>query len=247
MTAKIIIMTVVAILICSVVFLTSCKAESKTPARTESYKVICRDSIFENVKKSYRPGQKVTVYFPYVATDTDYTFYLDDQRLSDYRYSDTKGYIITFTMPAHDVTLTYESKNTMENPFHTYEPGTVLVTYVKTVSTAEGNTLYRLTVEATEDESKHKMTVHTDSQTSEYLIPVFPYESCCNYILSEQLWNWNELEEYECLTGKLISLTILLDGAPVTISTDQMPPSGEQILGYLHSHFTDYIKEEYKQ
>lgn len=247
MTTKIIIVILAVILICSLTFLTSCKAKTKTHSPTESYKVICEDYLFENVKKSYRPGQKVKIYFPYVATDTDYSFYLDDQRINDYTYSDAKGFIITFTMPAHDVTLTYESKNTMENIFHTYEPGTVLVTYAETVFTAEGNTLYRLTVEATEDESKHKMTVYTDSQTSEYLIPVFPYESCYNYILSEQLWNWNELEEYECLTGKLISLTILLDGAPVTVSTDQMPQDGESILSYLHSHFADYIKEEYKQ
>ena len=143
----------------------------------------------------------------------------------------------------------YTSDNTLicTLPAQIHEPGTVLVTYAETVFTAEGNTLYRLTVEATEDESKHKMTVYTDSQTSEYLIPVFPYESCYNYVMHEQLWQWNDLEEYECLTGKLISLTILLDGAPVTVSTDQMPQDGESILSYLHSHFADYIKEEYKQ
>ncbi len=83
----------------------------------ERYKVICEDSIFKNVKSSYRPGAKVKIYFPYVATDTDYSFYLDGERINDYSYSDKKGFIITFTMPDHDVELTYDSKNSMENPF----------------------------------------------------------------------------------------------------------------------------------
>ncbi len=71
---------------------------------------------FRNAKDSYRAGQKVELYYDLIATDTDYSFYVDD-RYPDVRYSDDKGFIITFTMPDHDVTIRVEERNTME-----YEP-----------------------------------------------------------------------------------------------------------------------------
>lgn len=106
MTPKIAVIVIIAIfLIFLIGFLTSRK--------TEKYTVICIDSLFENVKKSYRPGETVKIYFPYVATDTDYFFYLDGERIGNYSYSDKKGFVITFTMPAHDVELTCDSRNSM--------------------------------------------------------------------------------------------------------------------------------------
>ena len=74
----------------------------------------CKDD-FKKAKDSYKEGKKVTLYYDVIATDTDYTFYLDDEVL-DVDYSDSKGYIITFIMPDHDVTLRVESRNTMEPP-----------------------------------------------------------------------------------------------------------------------------------
>ena len=72
----------------------------------------CKDD-FKKAKDSYEEGKKVTLYYDIIATDTDYTFYLDDEVL-DVDYSDSKGYIITFIMPDHNVTLRVESRNTME-------------------------------------------------------------------------------------------------------------------------------------
>jgi len=90
-------------------FFTSCKAER--------YKVICAEGAFKNVKSAYRPGERVKIYFPYVATDTDYSFCLDGERINGISYSDRKGFVLTFTMPGHDVELTCNSINSMENPF----------------------------------------------------------------------------------------------------------------------------------
>ena len=84
--------------------------------RREKYHVICNKDIFYNVKPFYRAGDKVKIYFPFVATDTDYSFYLNGERISTDSYSDLKGYTITFTMPAEDVELTMESRNSMANP-----------------------------------------------------------------------------------------------------------------------------------
>ena len=69
---------------------------------------------FVGAKDSYFAGQKVTLTFPYIATDTDYRFTLDgDTEGLKVDYSDAKGYILTFTMPEHDVLVQSYSKNSM--------------------------------------------------------------------------------------------------------------------------------------
>ncbi len=68
--------------------------------------------MYTHAKSSYRAGQEVTLYFPYIATDTDYSFYLDDEKLK-VSYDDKKGFVISFTMPEHDVKLQMTSKNSM--------------------------------------------------------------------------------------------------------------------------------------
>ena len=69
---------------------------------------------YENAKDEYRAGEKAVIYFKYIATDTDYSFYLDGADL-DRDYDDKKGFILSFTMPEHDVSLRCESRNTMLN------------------------------------------------------------------------------------------------------------------------------------
>ena len=69
--------------------------------------------LFENAKDSYRAGKKVTIYYVYVATDTDYRFYLDGESIKDIECSDQKGFKISFIMPEHDVTLEVDSRESM--------------------------------------------------------------------------------------------------------------------------------------
>ena len=47
-----------------------------------------------------------------IATDTDYSFWLDGAELSR-DYDAKKGFILSFTMPEHDVTIHCSSRNTM--------------------------------------------------------------------------------------------------------------------------------------
>lgn len=238
---KIIIIAIVAFLLISLLIcLTSCKAEK--------YKVICPEGLFENVKNGYREGEQVKIYFPYVATDTDYTFYLDGERINDYEYSDLKGFVFTFTMPARDVTLDFDSKNSMVNTVQTFDEITTLVTYTRSIGTADGKYTYKVILESTEEDYEHLMTVyHEDGNKKIYTVPVSIYESLCNYTEAVSLQSWNDLEEYECLDGKVEAFTILANGEYVTISTDQMPEDGERILNYLHSHLADYMTEEYEK
>lgn len=86
-----------------------------TEESTEKYHVdYCGDkSLFQNARNSYEAGEKVTLYFDNIETDTEYSFYLDDELL-DVDYSDEKGYIIKFKMPEHDVTLRVEMEGSAE-------------------------------------------------------------------------------------------------------------------------------------
>ncbi len=68
--------------------------------------------LYKHAKSSYRAGQEVTLYYPHIATDTDYCFYLDDERLN-VSYEGKKGIAVRFTMPEHDVKLYMTSENSM--------------------------------------------------------------------------------------------------------------------------------------
>ena len=68
---------------------------------------------FESKKKEYAAGEKVTVYYDFIATDTDYHFYIDDDVEMKESYDNDHAYIFTFIMPSHDVTLHEESHNSM--------------------------------------------------------------------------------------------------------------------------------------
>ena len=68
---------------------------------------------YENAKDYYAPGEKVEVYYDLIATDTDYSFYLDDEPVR-FSYEESRGFVISFEMPDHDATLWLEMENSME-------------------------------------------------------------------------------------------------------------------------------------
>ena len=68
---------------------------------------------FESRKAEYAAGEKVTVYYDFIATDTDYSFTIDEDVTMKQSYDNAHGYIFSFTMPDHDVTLHVESHNSM--------------------------------------------------------------------------------------------------------------------------------------
>lgn len=242
MTTKIIIITsVVLILISGLVFLSSCKRDG------EGYKVIYPEGLFTGIKNTYKEGQTVKAYFPYIATDTDYTFYLDGERINPSGYSDNKGYLIEFVMPGRDVELSVESKNSMEyHPTSIDIPeGTVLFSYTEKVFTPDAETMFSLTSETTDDPTLHRMTVSDETGITVYSIPRFAYESIYNYDQVAALDDWNSLTEYDSLDGKRIELSFYRDGEYVTLSSDRMPEDGEGVLKYMLSHFTDYMTEDY--
>ena len=70
---------------------------------------------FQSARTAYAAGEKVTVTFDLIATDTDYRFWLDDESVKlTQNWDEKRGYVFTFAMPEHDVTLHVSSRNSME-------------------------------------------------------------------------------------------------------------------------------------
>lgn len=65
---------------------------------------------YEGAKDSYRAGEKVKLVYGMIASDTDYTFYVDG---ADYKVSYENGYVIEFTMPKNDVHVHHDAVNSM--------------------------------------------------------------------------------------------------------------------------------------
>ncbi len=60
---------------------------------------------YENAQDSYKAGSKVELYYTMIATEYNYTFYLDGKSIG-YDYDEVTGYyVISFVMPDHDVEL----------------------------------------------------------------------------------------------------------------------------------------------
>ena len=79
------------------------------------YKVDYPEFGFKSSKHEYEAGETVEVVFYFVATDTSYTF---DANVTDLKQTYENGCIVLrFTMPEHDVKITFESRNVM-----TYKP-----------------------------------------------------------------------------------------------------------------------------
>lgn len=61
---------------------------------------------------AYRAREMVTLYYSMVATDTDYSFFLDGVRLYA-TYEEERGYKLEFAMPDHDAKLICVERNSM--------------------------------------------------------------------------------------------------------------------------------------
>ncbi len=67
---------------------------------------------YKGAKDKYRAGEKVRLYYDMIATDTNYTFYIDG-KIINHGYDDKNGFVIEFTMPEHDIKIECTHKNTM--------------------------------------------------------------------------------------------------------------------------------------
>lgn len=68
-------------------------------------------SAFSNAKDAYRAGERVRLVMEYIATDTDYSFYVEG---AEYKVTwENESYVVSFTMPDHEVKVWYTEENSM--------------------------------------------------------------------------------------------------------------------------------------
>ena len=110
-------LSTILILILALVLSSSGKTEATTEETVTKYNVDYCGSreCYIGAKDSYSPGKEVKMYYDerMISTDTNYSFYLDDEKLSA-SYKEGKGFLIKFTMPDHDVKLEVDTVNSME-------------------------------------------------------------------------------------------------------------------------------------
>lgn len=69
--------------------------------------------MFSGARDSYKVGDTVELSYGLIATDTDYSFFVDGQAVNA-NWDAKKGYIIKFTMPDHDIEVYCTHRNSME-------------------------------------------------------------------------------------------------------------------------------------
>lgn len=219
-----------------------------TGCAAKKYKIdYCgQESFYRGAKKEYAEGETVTLYYDLIATDTDYKFLLDGKEIG-YDYDGDRGFVVSFTMPARDVTLKCETKNSMVSVPEII-PDVLLISYrTGTVGTDGGDDEYRVEL-YTCDRDRHLLTVtRTDAEGNadekRYYVPVESSEKCYRVIFEREIDKWGDLEDYECIDGKFTEVKYRTGGEYVSANTGKMPYGGEYDLDAVGSMLERYIAE----
>jgi len=205
---------------------------------------------YTGAKDYYRSGEKVTVYYGFIATDTDYSFYLDGERINT-GYDEKKGFVISFTMPDHDVTLVCESRNSMVY-VPPIEPGTMLVDYYRATVATVGGDGYDEMVLSYYDETQASLDVYRLYEPDEketcvsYLVPYEAVDRCYEAIDEEDFRSWEGRDDLTAITGAVIVCKFREgDGEYTRVSSENMPEDGQRSMGRIAAIMNEYRKEEY--
>ena len=201
---------------------------------------------YTGAKDSYRAGAEVVLYYEMIATDTDYSFFLDGERLQPL-YEEGKGYKISFVMPEHDVTLKCESHNSM-----VYEPEETMMVdyYTAVVATAGGDRHDEMVLSDIGRADRAKLDVYSaDADSGEtcvsYLVPYEAVDRCYEVINEGKFAEWNIKFSDTALDGGVTAVKFRNDdGSYTRVSTDAMPDDGLRQMGEIAAIIRGYIRDE---
>lgn len=212
-------------------------------------------SAFTNARDYYRAGQTVKIYYNFIATDTDYTFYLDDKKINPL-YEDGKGYVIEFKMPERDVSVKVLTKNSM-----LYDPGvnpdnpqeaTMLVDYYTAVTgTVGGDRSHEMVLYYHSDYDVELRVYEKDEDSDElrtdYIVPIEALKECKEVIKRNKFDTWNKKYDDTALDGGVTVVKYLNDkNETIRVSTDRMPDDGIKKMGEIASVLNKYTQDKYK-
>ena len=226
----------------------------KKPEKAKTYKIdYCGQKFaYKGAKDEYKAGEKVKLYYDLIATDTDYSFTLDDEYFRP-DYSNSTGYVIEFTMPEHDVKLECTSKNTMinDNVFY-YEPDTMLIDYYSaTVATVGGDNSYELVL-SSYTAYQVKLDVYTKSSPDadevcvHYIVPYEVVDKCYELINKYDMRSWANMEKTGGMTGAIRVCKFRDGDSYVRVSTEALTKYGDAPIEEVRHVIEKYISDEYK-
>lgn len=203
---------------------------------------------YENAKDEYRAGENVVIYFKYIATDTDYKFYLDGAEL-DRDYDEKKGFILSFTMPERDVSLKCESHNSMiDNSFteNTTEPEFVMLIdyYHGTVGTADGGSSYELVLGKKDGNLEldvYRTEDGVDKPVGIYTVDSSAEDECFKLINDSGFDTWKDCDEDPIEGAETVLKYLNDDGSYTRVSTDRMPDGGEAKLNAVKAKLESLV------
>jgi len=215
------------------------------------YKVNC-DGAFSGLKSSYFAGQTVRFRVP-VATDTNFNLYVDGEYQSFDSVENDSMFIYKFRMPAHDITITFSSVNTMLAPERSFEYGDKMLGFyaAETGSEAVGG-YYEIIITYYSTSEVRLDTYDTRAGgrelKSSYLVPYEVYEDAVTIAGDADMNNWNDLgDEAEAIDG-LIYVCRFADfyGSSFRVTSEKMPADGETALIKLYNHLSAWATSEHE-
>lgn len=207
---------------------------------------------YRNARDTYKAGEKVRLTYSLIATDTDYSFYLDGERL-DPDYEEGKGFILHFTMPDHDVQLECRAVNSMvQTPEDDGETAGELLLdfYTSTVAAADGDGYDEMVLYAyTGDQLKlvvYREDADAQSSTT-FLVPHAALERCRDVIDETGMRTWNDAEPADGEEGAITVCKFRdTDGAYVRVTSEAMPEGGAQAFERIREVLQSYATDAYR-
>ena len=213
--------------------------------------------LYRGAKDSYRAGQNVTLYFPYVATDTSYSFYLSGVPI-DKSYSDLSGYKLSFVMPPYDAKLECVSRNDMmyNPPEEGIEEELLYEYYSATAAAPDGKSeaysiaLYSVSETDSEGNTEDRTELRVsetkiDGTTTEnvYDAKMFGAYECDEIAKEYHMHGWNTMKNTVSETGMLVRVTFKTGTGYITVSNGCMPENGKEGMTKIRQILESYIEE----
>lgn len=195
---------------------------------------------FEGAKDSYSAGERVKFYFNLVATDTDYEFLLDGERFNP-DWDDNRGYVISFTMPDHDVTFKCRWENSMVR-----DGEILLVDYYRAIVGTDGGdssyelALYRMGGGGLELR-EYTREAGGEEQVRTFSVPYSAKEDCYEVIDKSDFYKWESMDGI-ATDGAVTVVKYRENGGYIRVSSENMPEDGIEKMDRVRAALQEYSK-----
>ncbi|MCR5509171.1 MAG: hypothetical protein K6F34_10840 [Lachnospiraceae bacterium] len=219
----------------------------------KKYNLVMDKYGFRSEKTSYAEGERVKVIYPIemIGTDTDYRFSTDSEDVKlRQSFDGEQGYILKFTMPAHDVKMIVDSRNTMtadpdanvqgpQNrppvPEDCISNDNLLFDYYEaTVATVGGNEYSEYCLYKYGDAGlvlAYYRAMEDSDETMVYcIVPTSVLDECMDLVKHYKMRRW---KNGRGLNGKRYVVKFMDHGDLNSVSSDDMPENGRDAFGAI--------------